>query len=62
VNSFLWSLCLALAIALGVVLTVLGFPSEFWNIKITDVLLVVATVALVGSTIGLWLRGSGLRR
>jgi hypothetical protein len=53
VNSFLWSLCIALAIALVAVLMELGFPSEFWNIKITDVLLVAATVALVGSTIAL---------
>jgi hypothetical protein len=55
VNSFLGALCTALAITLVVVLLVITFPSEFWHVKITDVLLFAATVALVGSTIALWL-------
>lgn len=54
-NSFLGAISLALAIALVAVLLVITFPSEFWHVKFTDVLLVAATIALVGSTIALWL-------
>ena len=53
-KSLLGALCIALAIALVIVLWVTT-SSEFWHVNITGVLLFVATVALVGSTIALWL-------
>jgi membrane protein YdbS with pleckstrin-like domain len=53
VKSLLGALCVALAIALAAVLWAKS-PSEFWHANITDVLLFVATVALVGATVALW--------
>jgi hypothetical protein len=53
VKSLLWAICIALVIALA--MCVWPKPSDFWRFTITDVLMVIATVALVGATIALWL-------
>ena len=52
-DSFLLALCIALGIALATVLATIAFPAHFWEVKIGEIALIGATVALVGSTIAL---------